>query len=231
MRILITGAERPLGAVAARALRGDHELRLTGSQEAAPPGLDGLEYRAADLREPDQAEPLLEGIEAVVHLEVSEPFPTPDAAAEKEALDRAARGTFVLLHGALKAGVRRVVLVSRLDLMAAYPETSVVDETWKPLPEADARSLAPFVAELTVREFVRAEELVGVCLRLGPLGDDPAGTTPGDAARAIERALTMDLGNRKYRWWLYHICSTDRYTLGAAAGGPLQFSRAGAGEA
>jgi hypothetical protein len=51
----------------------------------------------------------------------------------------------------------------------------------KPLPQTDAASLVPYLAELTVREFVRAENVVGVCLRFGPLGNDPDGTTPGDA--------------------------------------------------
>src|SRR5207249_2727862 len=114
-----------------------------------------------------------------------------------------------------------------LDLMAAYPEIYVVDETWKPLPEANAASLAPFLAELTLREFVRAEEIIGICLRLGDLGADPAGTTPEDAVRALTLALTMEMERRKYRWWLYHIGSTDRYPLGAAAHGPLRFTRTG----
>ena len=52
MRILITGADQPLGGLAAAALRRDHELRLTGSQAAAPAGLEALPYTAADLREP-----------------------------------------------------------------------------------------------------------------------------------------------------------------------------------
>jgi nucleoside-diphosphate-sugar epimerase len=221
MRILITGADTRLGRAAAAALRAGHDLRLTGAQPDPPEGAAGLPYTPADLREPDEVTPLLEGVEAVLHLVVYEPFPTPDAAAEKEALDRAARGTFVLLHAGLAAGVRRVVLASRLELMAAYPEHCAADETWKPQPDADAASLAPYVAELTLREFVRAEALTGVCLRFGPLGPAPDGTTEADAVRALERALTMDLEGRKYRWWLYHVCSTDRYDSGAASRPPL----------
>jgi nucleoside-diphosphate-sugar epimerase len=209
MRILITGSEQPLGRLVAEGLSGGHDLRLTGT----------------DLREPEAVEPLVEGIEAVVHLIPHQRFETPDATAEKEALDLAARGTFVLLHAALKAGVRRVVMVSRLDVMAAYPDDHVVDETWKPMPDAAAASLAPFLAELTLREFVRAEDLVGVCLRFGDIGPAPDGTTPEDAVAAIEKALTMDLAGRKYRWWLYHICSTERYRLAAAANAPLSFVR------
>ncbi len=227
MRILITGADTPLGGVVARALQGEHDLRLTGAQALAPAGLEVLPYTPADLRDPPQVAPLVAGVEAVAHLALHALPATPDAAAEKQALDGAARGMYVLLHAALATGVRRVVLASRLDLMAAYPEEYLVDETWKPLPDTSASQLSLYVAELTLREFVRAEAITGVCLRLGDLGAGPAGTTPEDAVRAITRALTMDLDGHKYRWWLYHICSTDRYRLGAAGGGPLQFRRGG----
>src|SRR5438552_3974201 len=184
-----------------------HEVRLTGTTARAPAALEAFPYSPADLREPEQVSPLVEGMEAVAHLALHQPMATPDAAAEKQALDVGARGTYVLLHAALAARVRRVVLASRLDLMAAYPESYLVDENWKPLPEANAASLAPYLAELTLREFVRAEELVGVCLRFGDLGTGPADTTPRDAANALEKALTMDLEGHKYRWWLYHIGS------------------------
>jgi nucleoside-diphosphate-sugar epimerase len=228
MRILITGADQPLGDLAANTLSAKHEVRLTGTATRAPDGLAALPYTPADLREPEQVAPLLEGVEAIAHLALHQALPTPDAAAEKQALDVSARGMYVLLHAALAAGVRRVVLASRLDVMAAYPESYLVDENWKPLPEAAAASLAPYLAELTLREFVRAEELVGVCLRFGDLGDGPAETTSADAASAIEKALTMDLEGRKYRWWLYHICSTDRYPLGHAFWQPLSFARSNA---
>jgi nucleoside-diphosphate-sugar epimerase len=227
MRILITGADGALGGLVARALQGEHELRLTGAQPLAPAGLEALPYSPADLREPGQVAPLVRGIEAIAHLAPHAPVATPDWQAEKQALDVAARGVYVLLHAALEAGVRRVVMASRLELMAAYPESYVVDESWKPLPRAEASHLAPYLAEFTLREFVRAEEIVGVCLRMGDLGTGPADTTPEDAVAAVTQALTMDLAGRKYRWWLYHIASTDRYPLGAAAERPLSFQRVG----
>jgi nucleoside-diphosphate-sugar epimerase len=225
MRLLITGADQPLGALAARTLRSEHDLRLTGVQPAGPPALDGVPYTAADLREPEQAEPLVDGVEAVLHLAPFHPTPTRDPASEGELLDTAARGTYVLLKAALKAGVKRVVLASRLDLMAAYPTNYRVDETWKPAPTATAASLAPWTAELTLREFVRAENLLGICLRLGELGGGTDGTTPEDAAQAIRRALAMDASGHRYRWWLYHVASTDRYPLGAAEQEPFSFKR------
>jgi nucleoside-diphosphate-sugar epimerase len=221
VRILITGADQPLGQLAAESLANEHVLSLTG---ASPADTDG-DYVQADLREPEQVAPLVEGIDAILHLAPHAKAQTPDWRAENAALDHAGRGTFVLLHAALKAGVKRVVLASRLELMAAWPENYVVDETWKALPQADAASLAPFIAELTAREFVRAENLLAVCLRLGDLGDAPDGTTQADAVAALRAALALDPAERKYRWWLYHICSTERYSLGAASQPPLNFQR------
>jgi nucleoside-diphosphate-sugar epimerase len=190
MRILITGADTPLGELAAEALGGEHDLKTAGAASAGRPG-----YRQADLLRPEEAAALVEGVDAVLHLAPYQP-PSDDAAA----LLGSGQGTFVLLHAALKAGVRRVVLASRLELMD-YPAEWVVDETWQPRPEATAASLAPYMAELTLREFVRAEPLEGICLRFGPLGDAPDGTTPADAAAALRRAIEMDLGARKHARW------------------------------
>ena len=229
MRILITGADTALGRLASDTLRSQHEVKLTGADPLSPPGCEELEYTPADLREPSQAARLVANVDAVAHLAPYTLLETPDAAAERFALDTAARGTFVLLHAARAGGVRRFVLASRLELMAAYDESCVVDENWIPQPEPSARGLAPYVAELTLREFVRAEEMVGVCLRLGQLGDGRDGTTRLDAAAAISRALSFDLEGRKYRWWLFHVGSTARYPLAAAAAPPFSFSHAAGG--
>ena len=223
MQVLITGAETPLARLAANALSERFNIRLTGL-----PGeviADG-DVVPADLRVPEQVAPLVAGVEAILHLAPYLASPTPDANAEREALDQAARGTFVLLHEALKAGVKRVVLASRLELMAAYPEDYLVEETWRPLPDTTATALAPYLAELTLREFVRAEPILGVCLRLGDLGND--GTSEKDALSAIERALVMDPAGQKYRWWLYHISSTPRFASATAASEPLCWTPAGA---
>lgn len=223
MQVLITGAETPLARRVANALSERFNIRLTGMPGEVMADRDGI---PADLRVPEQVAPLVAGVEAILHLAPYAAFPTPDADAEREALDQAARGTFVLLHEALKAGVKRVVLASRLDLMAAYPEDYLVDETWKPVPDTTATALAPYLAELTLREFVRAEPILGVCLRLGDLGSE--GTTESDAVTAIERALVMEPAGQKYRWWLYHISSIRRFASVTATSEPLCWTPAGA---
>lgn len=214
MQVLITGAGTPLSDAVVAALGSQYDLRFTGE-----PSEGALSVVPADLRVPEQVAPLVEGVDAILHLAPYARVSTPDARAERDALNQAARGTYVLLHAALNAGVRRVVLASRLDLLAAYPEECLVDETWKPVPDTTAAGLAPYLAELTLREFVRAEPILGICLRLGELGS--GGTTPADAVRALERALQMDTADNKYRWWLYHVSSEERFSSAAAAKEPL----------
>lgn len=219
-RVLITGADQLLGKLAREALSNTADLRLTGYE---PSSNDGS-YVVSDLREPDQAAALCDGIDVILHLAPYHRSTAPNPKAERLVLDQAARGTFVLCHAARKAGVSRIVLASRLEVVSAYPEEYVVDETWAPIPHPDAVSLAPYMAELTLREFVRAEDLIGVCLRLGELGEQ--GTTPEDTLAAIQAALAMDLTGRGHHWWLFHIDSTGRFPLTAARQPPLSFRAA-----
>jgi nucleoside-diphosphate-sugar epimerase len=127
MRILITGGGE-LGRSLAERLRASHDVRETD----------------IDLRDPEAVAPLVVGIEAIAHLEAFAPAQPGTPAEERDLLERTSRGTFVLEREALKAAVGRIVVASRLDVMLDYPPDYVVDETWRPRPEADAASLAPW---------------------------------------------------------------------------------------
>jgi nucleoside-diphosphate-sugar epimerase len=224
MRILITGVNQPLGGLTASALRQEHELRLTGaSPRPLVHSLSELPYFPADLRVPEQVEPLVEGMDAVLHLAPYGSASSADPRTEGGLLDLVARGTYVLEHACVKAGVGRVVLASRLELLDAYPPEYVINEQWRPRPKAEAASLAPYLAELTLREFARQEPLVTVCLRFGRIGE--VGLAPQDAVEAIRKALTMDLTGRNRRWWLFHVSGDPRFPSTAAEGAPLEFSR------
>jgi nucleoside-diphosphate-sugar epimerase len=211
--ILLTGAETDLGRAVVEGLHTSHPLRLAPAN--------------ADLRDPAVAAPLVEGTRAVLHLT---PFAAPDAApgAAEAHLDAVTRGTYVLLQAAVTLGAARVVLASRLDLLTPYPENLVVDEGWKPLPEASPEGLAPFLAELTAREFLREEErLEALCLRFGPLnGAGSDATTAADAVSAIARALEADLSEHGYRWQVFHICSGGRFPTARAQAPPLRWTPA-----
>ena len=210
MKILVTGADRPLGALAAERLSGAHDLRLSGS--AAVEGrLSSIDYRTADLRVPEEAAPLVVGMDAVLHLDPFDPAPPTTGDIDKERLDMAARGTYVLLQAASRAGVTRVVVASTMALFDSYADDYLIDETWQPRPVAQAESLAPMMSELSAREFARQGELCVVCLRFGVLSD---GTTEDDAAGALEEALTMEFSQPGYLWHLFHVVSTGRFASG-----------------
>ena len=221
MNILLTGADRPLGTLAAAHLSQDHRLRLTGSTPELEGDLPAMDYRAADLRVPDEVAPLVAGMDAVLHLDPYDPTPVTGADAEQERLDIAARGTYVLLQEAAGAGANKAVVVSRMSLFEGYPADYVIDQSWQPQPSAQAESLAPWLCELSAREFARQGELNVICLRFGNLAAAD-GTTEEDAARALTGALGIDFHRPGYRWCLFHIVSAGRF---ATEGGPFPLVR------
>jgi hypothetical protein len=138
MKLLITGSVQPLGKLLCGALAKNHHVQ-------------GIDRDTCDHRDLEALASLCVGIDAVLHCDVFDP---PEDLAEI-GLDWATRGTYVLMQAARSAGVERVIVASRLSLFDAYPAHYVVDETWQPKPQADAGSLAPYLAELTCREFAR----------------------------------------------------------------------------
>jgi nucleoside-diphosphate-sugar epimerase len=214
--VLVTGAPSPLAEAVATALReAGHAVKTAGD----------------DLTDPATVTPLVDGAGAVVHLAPLSLPETMPAGAPGEVLDAAARGTHVLLKAATELGVRRVVLGSTLAVLDAYPDDLEVTEQWRPRPRPLPAELAPYLAELTAREFTRDVQLDDppriVCLRFGSLvaGDaagDPRALSLSDAVRAVRRALAiLDGGERQrgHRWQLYHIASPDaraRYTSALA---------------
>src|SRR5919204_5626352 len=88
MKVALTGARSVLGAALAQALAATYEVAV------APEG---------DLRDEAFARRVVDGAAALIHLAPLYPDLTPDAA-EHEVLDRATRGTYVLLNAAVAAG-------------------------------------------------------------------------------------------------------------------------------
>src|SRR5262245_28769129 len=107
MRITVTG-QSELANRAAEALAGEHTVRTAVDPGARvpPAGVEGL---AGDLRDPEFAEQVVEGSDVLVHL-APLGWAEAECGSDLEAIDRATRGTYVLLSAARRAGVRRVVL-------------------------------------------------------------------------------------------------------------------------
>lgn len=196
MKLVVTGADRPLGALLCRGLSRGHEVAPAGA--------------GVDLRSPEEVTALLKGAQTVVH---AQPYDAPLGAgieAEGELLDLVARSTYVLVKGACEAGIRRMVLISQLSLVEAYPAAYEVGPEWEPRPRPEGLALAPYMAELICREIARLGKIEVICLRLGGL-DAPEGTSGVDALKAVEQALAYERKERDYHWMLHHAASAGRF--------------------
>jgi nucleoside-diphosphate-sugar epimerase len=212
MRLTITGADRPLGAALCRGLAAMHAITPVGESDDAPHDLGGVAdaYRRADLNQPPSAAAVLRGADMVVHAQPHDPAIGPGDAGEAELLERIARGTYVLTQAAVEARIGRLVLISDIRLFDAVPEEYVVNAGWQPRPRPEAASLAPYLAELTVREIARVGHIEAVSLRLGAL-DAADGTSAAAAVDAVNRALTEDVRATGYHWLQKHIVSGGRF--------------------
>ena len=210
MKILITETANAIGQKVAAQLAVEHEVILCDA--------------AVDLREPAQVEPLVAGVQSVVHTALPRRI-LKEFSSDADRLDWAARGSYVLLEACQKSGVERALLMSNLSCFDTYPNNYIIDETWRPLPQADAASLGPVLAERVFREFARQGGLTTICLRFGAI-DAPGGTSLELGADAVERALTMPIDRESYRWWLFHIADSERFPLRAAKGAPLSLKEA-----
>ena len=198
MRVAVIGADRPWGSLLAAELSAEFEVVAFGAEETS----DLAGYRQVDLLQREALDPVLAGVEAIVHAAGGDPAGDDEGAV----LDIAARGTYVALTAACAVGIEKAVLLSNLDLLRDYPEEYLIDPQWNALPQAEAGSLAPLMAELVGREIARTGQIEVRCLRLGELG---AETTADDAVEAVRQALTAERGG--HDWLLAHVASSGRF--------------------
>ena len=198
MRVAIIGADRPWGALLAAELGEELEVVALGAAETS----DLANYRQVDLLQREALDPVLAGVEAIVHAAGGDPAGDD----EQTLLDSAARGTYVALTAACAVGIEKVVLLSSLDLLRDYPEEYLVDPQWNALPRAEAGSLAPLMAELVAREIARTGQVEVRCLRLGELDEE---TTAADAVATMRQALIAE--REGHHWSLAHVASHGRF--------------------
>ena len=120
MRVLITGAASALGREVAAALSADGNAELRLLDDCAAQRQD-VEWIAARLTDPDAVRQAVRDVDAVVH--TGEPPPASES--EEALLDRATRGTHVLLQAAVEAGVKRFVYGSTLEVFRCVPRHGV----------------------------------------------------------------------------------------------------------
>ncbi|MCB0121742.1 MAG: NAD(P)-dependent oxidoreductase [Caldilineaceae bacterium] len=201
MNLLITSAASPLAQRIADGLRPNHTVRLT--ERMTVTGLADLAI--SPLGSDFSTNLLVRGVEAIVH--VAEPLSTDS---DHQRIDYLTRCTYNLCMAAAAEGVKRLVYLNTLDVMAAYEPDYLVGESWRPRPTPAAPLLAKHLGEATCREFAREFKLEVVSLRLGtviPLEDDnddmyPMWLDARDAVQVVDLALTKPLIRR---WSVFHI--------------------------
>ena len=201
MKLLVTGKGQPLADLVIGHLQGDQVVCLPEAEQA----VDWCDVEAVGK--------LMEGVETVLHLAWYDAANDRDD--EGQLLDVATRSTYVVLDAAVNAGVNRVIMVSNLALFQSYPDNYVIDESWQPQPCAEASSLAPYLVELCCREFARSSAMSITCLRFGDL-DCPDGTSSVDALNALDHAMHQVLDPAGYRWQIFHVCSSSKFSTQSA---------------
>ena len=209
LKILVTGSDFRLGGLLNRGLRSDGEVFSAGTAPAPGQDLDGCEYRSLDLRDKEGVRDLVDGFDVIVHSMPFEADAPIDAPSETELLDQIARGTYELALAAIEADVSRIVLITNLSVVKDYPDNYRVTPDWRPIPGANAESLAPYMAELVCREIARTGQIEVICLRFGNL-DEEDGTSAKDAVESVRGALTGEIESG-HSWQLRHVASSGRF--------------------
>jgi uronate dehydrogenase len=168
---------------------------------------------ACDLGADVATRALVRGVEAIVHrIEPSA------VAALPEQIASVTSGAYNLLRAAADEGVRRVVLLSSLEMITGYPDDFSVDEDWRPAPSHSA-GLVEHLGEFVCREFAREGSMSVVVLRLGTVVQaeavagkpfDPLWVEERDAVQAVALALKSLISGEQPRfgsWSVFHILS------------------------
>jgi len=211
VRLAWTGAGTPLAQIL-EGLAASHDSRWLDATGGLPHPLDAPESDLAQI---------LEGSDALVHLAPA--AIEPDACPDDRVLEWMPRRTYLLCRACLLSGVRRMVLLSRLEVFERHDPAHRVDESWSPQPPLHPAGLAPLLAEWTAREFARAEPLEVICLRIGPQDGSGGGTRSEDVVEAVAAALRADLSGTRVRWQPFNICSGHRYVTDRARGDLLRW--------
>ncbi len=153
--IAVTGAGSGLGRAVLDRLAAREDLGGLVGIDAVPGRVDGVVWRAMDVRDPLLATRLT-GVTVLVHLATSYDLALPTS--PRRALT--VRGTANVLEAAREAGVARVVLCTSADVYGAHPAVDL------PLPDGAALRAEPEDDSL-LADLVEVERLVDHARRTG----------------------------------------------------------------
>ena len=126
---------------------------------------------------------LVAGVETVVLLPI-------DTAGDPAWLDQATRGTYDVLRAAVVAGAKKVICLSSMSLLSAYPENLLVDVQYAPKPSTEPGPLSAHLQEFVCREFGHLGLLQTVIARLGSPGCHRWPLSNAEAVASVVEILT-----------------------------------------
>lgn len=211
-QVLVTSAESRLAQAITTHIENEFDVFLTSPEEITTvhPSVK------SDLGHDQSINALVRGLDAIVF--VNEAPANADAAG---LIDYRTRNLYNLLRAASEENVKKVILLSSLELMTGYDEELDVKEVWKPTVTTDPRLLSYHLAEFTTREFARARKIDVAVLRLGKVISadkvegqpfDPMWVDERDVAQSVASAVRTDFEDTDYRigrWLIFHIQSSN----------------------
>ncbi len=199
--VAVTGAATGLGRALLERLATGEDLGGLIGIDAVPGRLDGVVWRALDVRDPLLASRLA-GVTVLVHLATSYDLSLPGPA--RRALN--VKGTANALEAAREAGVRRVVLVTGAEVYGAHPAEAL------PLPDAAVLRADPeadsLLADLTeverLADHARRTGLEITVLRPAALVGLPS-TYDGGLLRHLAAPRLLAVQGTEPQWQLCHV--------------------------
>ena len=175
MRVLMTGAGGQIGSRIHPLLRERFELRLADVK----PLDNEPDSHVADVTNLDELVPLMEGVDAVMHLAIASARDFGHRHDEFAAarFDVNVRGTYNVLEAARREGVGRVAIASSVMTIFGYPPDRYISATDPPCVDS-LYAATKYMGEVLGELYSRVHGLSVVCWRIGsPI--DPAAEPDG----------------------------------------------------
>jgi nucleoside-diphosphate-sugar epimerase len=168
MKVLVTGGSGTIGSYVLR------ELVNTGHQvkcycRTTAPRVEGVEFSAGDVMDPDRLVEACQGCDAIVHLAA---VPGPRRALPAQLISTNVIGTVHVLEAAVRHEIRKVVFASSgaaagftFPTQKVVPSYFPVDEEHPAEPQ-DEYGLSKLLGELTCKRYSAAYGMQTICLRI-----------------------------------------------------------------
>lgn len=204
-KVLITGASGHMGTMLAKALSDDYELVLHARNPDSVKDGDESEYQFADISNYDEIEPLLKGVDCVIHM--------AGASSPESSWDLVLSANIIGLRNTLEAaranGVRRFIFASSNHVNGMYDRF----EDWPVYPNMPTRpdslyGVSKDFGETLGRYYHTHHKMEFIALRIGWNGSDPDSKNldvlramwlgDDDAAQGFRCAIEADVDYGRY---------------------------------